>query len=235
MAEVRSLGYVVVEATDLDAWKAYACDLLGLQAVVDTPDRLLLRLDEKAYRVDIRRGDTDAVSAIGWEVKGQRELDELAKSLESNGYSVKRADSEAAELRRVSGLVEFDDPEGQRLELFWGLQEATDRFASPTGARFVTGAGGMGHIFQFVHDNDAYDKLYFDVLGFKLSDYIDFGPGMSGTFTHCNERHHSFAWAPAPFMPPGVGHLMFEVDELDFVGRAWRDRKSTRLNSSHVD
>ena len=221
MAEVRSLGYVVVEATDLDAWKAYACDLLGLQAVVDTPDRLLLRLDEKAYRVDIRRGDTDAVSSIGWEVKGQRELDELAKSLESNGYSVKRADSEAAGLRRVSGLVEFDDPEGQRLELFWGLQEATDRFASPTGARFVTGAGGMGHIFQFVHDNDAYDKLYFDVLGFKLSDYIDFGPGMSGTFTHCNERHHSFAWAPAPFMPPGVGHLMFEVDELDFVGRAW--------------
>lgn len=221
MAEVIGLGYAVVEARDLDAWKEFACDLLGMQATTHTADRLVLRLDDKAYRLDIRRGDADAVTVLGWEVKGPKELEELAQTLESNGYAVKRADAEAVRERKVSGLVEFDDPEGQRLELFYGLQKDRDRFVSPTGARFVTGTGGLGHAFQMVRDNEAYNTLYLDLLGFKLSDYIDFAAGMYGTFTHANARHHAFAWAPIPNAPQGVGHLMVEVDDLDLVGRAW--------------
>ncbi|MEV7289162.1 VOC family protein [Streptomyces sp. NPDC093252] len=221
MAEVTGLGYVVVDATDLGAWQEYACGLLGMQSAVDTADRLVLRIDHKAYRLDIRRADRDAVAAIGWEVRGPRELDALTRALEDGGYAVKRLGGEAAARRGVSGLAEFDDPDGQRLELFWGSREAADRFTSPTGAGFVTGTGGMGHVFQFVRDEAAHAKLYFDILGFRLSDHIDFGPGMSATFAHCNERHHSIAWAVAPGLPPGVGHLMFEVDELDHVGRAW--------------
>ncbi|MEV6424524.1 VOC family protein [Streptomyces sp. NPDC051662] len=220
MAEVIGLGYVVVEAQDLDAWRKFARDLLGLQPTVDTPDRLLLRMDEKAYRLDIRRGDTDQVTAIGWEVKGPKELEEIAARLESNGYSVKRATDDAVTRRQVSGLVEFDDPAGQRLELFWGLLEARQRFVSPTGARFVTGRGGMGHVFQFTDDGAAQGRLYQDILGFRLSDLIEFAPGASGTFLHANERHHSFAYASVPGLT-GFGHLMFEVTELDLVGRAW--------------
>ncbi|MFD4603826.1 VOC family protein [Streptomyces sp. NPDC058464] len=220
MAEVIGLGYVIVEARDLGAWRAFACDLLGLEPAVETPGRLLLRMDSKAYRVDIRHSDTDGVAVLGWEVRGPRELEEIAARLESDGYSVKRADEDAARARQVSGLVEFDDPTGQRLELFWGLTESKERFVSPTGARFVTGAGGMGHVFQFTADGAAQGRLYQELLGFRLSDFIDFGPGLSGTFLHANERHHSFAFASFPGLS-GVGHLMFEVDELDLVGRAW--------------
>jgi 3,4-dihydroxy-9,10-secoandrosta-1,3,5(10)-triene-9,17-dione 4,5-dioxygenase len=221
MAEVIGLGYVIVEASDLNAWKEFAVDLLGLQAVVHTPDRLVLRLDEKSYRVDIRRGDANTVTVLGWEVKGPRELEELVRSLESHGYSVKPAGSEAAKERKVSGLVEFDDPAGQRLELFWGLQEDRQRFVSPTGARFVTGPGGLGHAFQMVNDEAAHTRLYQEILGLRLSDYIDFDFGVTATFLHANERHHSFAYAAVPGLPPGVQHLMFEVDDLDLVGRAW--------------
>jgi 3,4-dihydroxy-9,10-secoandrosta-1,3,5(10)-triene-9,17-dione 4,5-dioxygenase len=220
VAEVIGLGYVVVETRDLDAWKAFACDLLGLQSALETPDRLLLRMDEKAYRLDIRRGDAEGDSVIGWEVKGPKELEEISALLESSGYSVKRASDDAVKERQVSGLVEFDDSEGQRLELFWGLMESKQRFVSPTGARFVTGQGGMGHVFQFATDGAAQSKLYQDLLGFKLTDFIDFGPGLSGTFLHANRRHHSFAFAPFPGLT-GIGHLMFEVDEIDLVGRAW--------------
>lgn len=220
MAAVNGLGYVLVEATDLDAWHAFACDLLGLQAAVREDNRLVLRLDEKAYRLDIRRSETDRVTALGWQVKGPNELEELVGRLESAGFAVKRADAELTRERQVMGLVSFTDPEGQELELFYGLQKHADRFASPTGARFVTGEGEMGHAFQMVHDNEAYNRLYLDVLGFKLSDYIHFGDSY-GTFTHANSRHHTFAWAPIPFLPPGVAHLMFEVDDLDLVGRAW--------------
>lgn len=221
MAAVRSLGYAIVSATDLVAWKEFAVDLLGLQVVEQTPDRLLLRMDEKAYRLDIRRSDTDEVSALGWEVTGPNELDELATRLERAGYAVKRQTTEAVRERQVSGLVAFDDPDGRRLELYYGLKNDRSRFVSPTGVTFVTGTGGLGHAFQFVSDDDAYTALYLDILGFRISDYIDFGPGAYGTFTHVNPRHHSFAWAPIPDASPGVAHLMFETSDIDFVGRAW--------------
>lgn len=221
MAAVRSLGYAIVSATDLDAWKEFAADLLGLQVVEHTADRLLLRMDEKAYRLDVRRSDTDEVSVLGWEVAGPKELEELATALERAGYAVKRQGADAVRDRLVSGLVAFDDPSGQRLELYYGLKNDRSRFVSPTGATFVTGTGGLGHAFQFVHDDDAYSALYLDILGFRISDYIDFGPGAYGTFTHVNPRHHSFAWAPVPDMPTGVAHLMFETDDIDLVGRAW--------------
>jgi 2,3-dihydroxybiphenyl 1,2-dioxygenase len=221
MAKIIGLGYAVIEASDLASWKSFACDLLGLQATTDTEERLTLRMDQKAMRLDIRRGDADAVTVLGWEVKGPRELEEMSAQLEAAGYAVKPGDANLAAERRVSALIQFDDPEGHRREVFYGQLQATDRFVSPTGARFVTGTGGLGHAFQMVRDNAAYTHLYLDVLGFELSDYIDFGPDLYGTFTHANARHHSFAWAPIDFLPSAVAHLMFEVDDLDLVGRAW--------------
>jgi 3,4-dihydroxy-9,10-secoandrosta-1,3,5(10)-triene-9,17-dione 4,5-dioxygenase len=46
MIDVRALGYVVVEATRVDAWRRYAQDRLGMQAL-DAPDgALYLKMDE---------------------------------------------------------------------------------------------------------------------------------------------------------------------------------------------
>jgi len=222
MASVVSLGYALISASDLAQWKAFAVDLLGLQIAEETDDRLLLRLDEKSYRLDIRRSSTDGgVTTLGWEVAGPRELDELCSSLEAAGFVIKPADGDTIAERMVSGLASFEDPDGLTLELFWGLKTDKDRFVSPTGARFKTGTGGFGHAFQMVSDEASYRHLYEDLLGFQLSDYIDFAPGLTGTFLHCNPRHHSFAHANIPGVPNHVNHLMFEVDDFDLVGRAW--------------
>ena len=221
MAQVRALAYAIVSATDLQAWETFAVELLGLQIAEKSEERLLLRMDEKSYRLDIRKGETDGVTTVGWEVGGPAELETLASRLESSGYAVKRwGQADARATRRVSGLISFNDPDGLETELVYGFNADKDPFVSPTGARFVTGVGGMGHVFQLVEDEDAYSRLYFDLLGFKLSDHIDFGP-LQGIFTHCNERHHSFAFAVIPNAPKGIGHLMIEVDDIDVVGRAY--------------
>jgi 2,3-dihydroxybiphenyl 1,2-dioxygenase len=219
MSSVVGLGYVVIGATDLDAWEHFACDLLGLQCVERSADRLLLRMDEMSYRLDIGRADQDQVQILGWEVRGETELRDLSARLEAEGYSVKVEDEGAAQQRKVSGLARFDDADGSSLELFYGLQKHRSKFVSPTGARFCTGVGGLGHAFQMVSDNEVFRKLYVDILGFRLSDHIDFAPGFFGTFLHCNPRHHSFAFVQAP--QGGVQHLMFEVDDIDTVGRAY--------------
>jgi 3,4-dihydroxy-9,10-secoandrosta-1,3,5(10)-triene-9,17-dione 4,5-dioxygenase len=213
------LGYVVVNTTNLQKWRAFGCDLLGLQAVDVSEDRMLLRMDEKSYRLDIRRSDSAGVDVVGWEVSSAADLEALSEALQAEGFAVKREGAEAASERMVTGLARFDDPDGQTIELFYGAKKDKDRFVSPTGARFSTGSNGMGHVFQLVSNEENFRHLYLDVLGFRLSDYIDFAPGAYGTFLHCNPRHHSFAYAVAP--EPGVNHLMFEVEDLDSVGRAY--------------
>ena len=219
-AEVRTLGYCIISTGDLVAWEAFACDLLGLQVADRTDERLRLRNDEKAYRLEVQRGDAEGVTVLGWEVDGAAELAELASRVEAAGYEVTREGSELARQRSVTELVSFTDPDGLRLELFYGQLNDKRKFVSPTGANFLTGDGGLGHVFQLVNEEEPFRHLYLDVLGFKLSDFIDFGP-IQATFTHCNERHHSFAFAPVPDAPKGIGHIMFEVDDIDIVGRAY--------------
>lgn len=223
MARVRSLGYVVVETTDLDKWVDFAT-LLGLQISEQSEDHLLLRMDHKAYRFRIEKGQTDRLTTYGWEVGGAADLEELSGRLTAAGYAVKQLSRDEARARQVTGLATFDDPDGTvAIELFHGLQESLQPFVSPLGARFVTGSGGLGHAFQLVEDWEAYRALYFDILGFHLSDHIDADPEgtVELTFLHCNPRHHSFAFAQIPGAPTAVGHIMLEVDDLDPVGRAY--------------
>jgi 2,3-dihydroxybiphenyl 1,2-dioxygenase len=221
-ASVKALGYAVVDTTDLEAWYRFGVELLGLQAAERTDDRLLLRMDEYAYRIDVRLADTDGVVALGWDVGNEAALDEITKRLADAGYAVSHLGDDAAAARQVDALARFRDPDDNYdFELFWGLRNSTERFVSATGASFVAGALGLGHAFQVVTDEAAYRRLFFDLLGFRLSDHIDMPGGVSGVFTHCNPRHHSFAFAASPSRPKGIGHLMLEVDDLDTLGRAY--------------
>jgi 3,4-dihydroxy-9,10-secoandrosta-1,3,5(10)-triene-9,17-dione 4,5-dioxygenase len=224
-ATVRSLGYAVVGAPDLEEWRNFATKVLGLQVVEAGPGALRLRMDEYLYRLQIDQSETHGVTTLGWEVSGPRELADLARRLEEAGYTVERPGPDAARARNVTELVRFQDPDGLDLELFYGLTNALDNFVSPTGNRFVAGRTlGLGHAFQLVKDPEAYLALYRDLLGFRLSDHIEVGPDAVATFLHCNPRHHSFAFVPTAqddrHRKQGVGHLMLESESIDGVGRA---------------
>lgn len=221
-AKVKALGYAVITATDLDEWVEFGSNLLGLQVAYRDDDRLLLRMDHYAYRIDVRRADEGGASVLGWDVGGPESLAELTARLTEAGYTVEQGSPELIEERKVVDVIRFRDPENIiDHELFWGLKSTTEKFISPTGAHFVAGDLGFGHAFQALHHgNEAYNTLFRDIYGFKLSDHIEM-PGDLGTFLHCNPRHHSFAFANAPHRSAGIGHFMFEIDDLDTLGRAW--------------
>lgn len=220
-ATVKALGYAIIGTEDLDDWVAFGADLLGMQVAHRDEERLLLRIDHYAYRLDVRRGEPGA-RALGWETGGPEALAELAQRLTDAGYDVEQASPELCEERRVMDLVRFRDPEGLiDHELYWGMRSETAKFVSPRGHTFVADELGLGHAFMALHQGkQAHDTLFKEIFGFRLSDHIDM-PSDVGTFLHCNPRHHSFAYANAPHRKPGIGHLMFEIDDLDALGRAW--------------
>jgi 3,4-dihydroxy-9,10-secoandrosta-1,3,5(10)-triene-9,17-dione 4,5-dioxygenase len=99
---------------------------------------------------------------------------------------------------------------------------------TPYAARFVTGDQGMGHVVLPVGDDEAALEFYRDTLGFRLRDsmsmpgeFVGKDPGSKAwlRFLGINPRHHSLAFLPMPNDAKCV-HIMFEVEDLDDVGRA---------------
>lgn len=223
MSTVEALGYVRLNAPDIGSWRSYATDILGLQVAEDvsaaTGDKsLYLKQDDRSYRLAIDPGDP-GVPTFGWEVAHRGALDEVAALLDAAGVDVEEASAEYAQSRQTVGMIRCNDPAGNKCEFYYGATSDKNAFVSPTGARFTTGDMGIGHAFVMVPDGKAFEQFYAR-LGFKVSDYIQFGPGAAATFMHCNARHHTLAFVEIPNVS-NLLHLMLEVDEIDTVGRSW--------------
>ncbi|WP_314615055.1 VOC family protein [Streptomyces stackebrandtii] len=228
--DIRALGYLRLETTDLDAWRRYALDVLGMvQATGTTDDTLLLRVDDRAYRIAIQAGDSDRLLAAGWEVANAAALAEAAAELEAAGVTVKAADDAELAERRVQGLIHLTDPCGNPLEIYWGQAQDHTPLGTPYGNRFVTGDLGLGHVVLPVPDIETSLDFYENLLGFQLRDSMKLPPQAVPTaaeqrdfhwmhFLSPNGRHHSLGLYPGA-LPPGIVHFMVELETLDDVGR----------------
>jgi 3,4-dihydroxy-9,10-secoandrosta-1,3,5(10)-triene-9,17-dione 4,5-dioxygenase len=211
---IRSLGYLRVSATDMDAWRTYGLKVLGMiEGRGNVPGALYLRMDDFPARLVIVPGEKDALAASGWEAEHEAGLAEVAARLDRAGVPYKQGTPEELADRQVTELITFEDPSGNGLEVFHGVALQHRRVVSPYGHRFVTGEQGLG--------------FYRDVLGFRLRDSMRLPPESVGRpaggppawlrFFGCNPRHHSLAFLPMP-TPTGIVHLMIEVENSDDVG-----------------
>ncbi|HLJ18713.1 MAG TPA: VOC family protein [Stellaceae bacterium] len=221
MGTAAKLGYLGLEVSDLDAWRRFARELLGLAIGAPRPDGALpLRMDGHAHRFLLHQGPMDDIAYIGWELSGPRSLDTLAGELEGAGVPICSGTREEVAARGVAGLIRFEDPNGIRTELFHGPDMASDVFVSERmRSGFRTGDQGMGHVLLNARSTAETERFYRDVLGFTLTDYVDSHP-LHAVFLHVNPRHHSLAFAELP-IKKRLHHVMLEVNSIDDVGTAF--------------
>lgn len=229
MSPIRSLGYLRISSPDPGSWRDFGTKLLGMtEGRGPEPGAVYLRMDDFPARLVIVPGQTDRLLASGWEVAAEADLAAIAQSLDRAGVPAKAGTPEELAVRRVAGLLRFDDPSGHALEVFWGASLDSRPAFSPYGIRFVTGEMGMGHVVIPAADDAAAMAFYTEVLGFRLRDTMSlpgelFGrpPGTAAMmrFLGVNARHHSLALGPMT-SPAGCIHVMIEVATLDDVGRA---------------
>ncbi|HET8613534.1 MAG TPA: VOC family protein [Sphingomonas sp.] len=224
---VRSLAYILVESTDLDAWRRFGCDVMGLQLVDGPEGALSFRMDDRPFRIRIRSGERDRFAGAGLEIPSREAFEATVEGLRRAGMAVEQGAAEQAAERHVEAYVSCADPAGNPLELCWGNTVAGTPFVSPVGVPgFVTGEMGMGHV---VLPTDRYDEtraFYKDLLGFGDSDsmrvHFPGGPptGLGMSFMHASgPRHHTVAVGEFP-APSGMIHAMVEVPSIDDVGLA---------------
>ncbi|HYH92151.1 MAG TPA: VOC family protein [Candidatus Saccharimonadales bacterium] len=215
--DIRALSYVGIETADTAAWASFATDVLGMPVVRPAGDdsRLLLRMDERSYRFDVRQGSTDRMLWLGWEVSSKADLDAAETELRAAGVPVERGSADESKERGIVDFIRFEDPAGNRQEVFYG-QEADFRALQLTRPMdgYLTGELGMGHAVIGVPNFRESLDFYTDVLGFRVSDtFRDFM-----AFLHCNPRHHSLALVGTD--KPGLRHIMLETRSIDDVGSA---------------
>jgi 3,4-dihydroxy-9,10-secoandrosta-1,3,5(10)-triene-9,17-dione 4,5-dioxygenase len=239
--KVLSLGYLGIGAPDPQQWLTYGTEILGLMPARALPGEdwgvpmvgsgpasggsgvgedgsVYLKMDEQQWRIAVHPSQDNAgLMYMGLELAGAQELREAVLELQGQDIKAEMGSAEQARQRSVSGIAYTQDPAGNKIELYYGPTKDFN-FESPRQMQFLTGDKGLGHMNLFVADLDACRSFYSDLLGFKLSDYMEFAPGMSVEFYHCNGRHHTLGLSKVGDLN-ALHHLMLETTDIDMVGR----------------
>ncbi|MBO9521577.1 MAG: VOC family protein [Nocardioidaceae bacterium] len=217
---IRQLGYLGLGSTDLPSW-AYLLGLVGCDVVQHDQERLLARVDDRAWRIAVTRSEDDDVAYLGWEVEDETALAALVARLAERGVRAQPATAAELAARGVRQLAWILDPEGVRLELYCGASTG-EPFRSPWSASFVTGDLGLGHaVLVTQHYRETID-FYVELLGMRVTDRIVTTEGLHATFLRCNPRHHSLALVDGGAEVPQrrLHHFLLEAAQLNDVGRA---------------
>ena len=225
--QFKALSYLLVHSSDLDQWQDFGQNIIGAQAQRTHKGDLLLKLDERDYRVFISSAEVDRLAACGWEVSDASALERVKQRIHAAGIEVEQADRQLCQARQVQGLILFTDPSGNRHEVSYGYSGKDLPFRSELAlGGFVTGSMGMGHVALPAPQNyDQSLQFFTQVLGFGISDVFDFQSEPDAPVTRIrflyadNARHHSIALAEMPH-PAGCIHAMLEVSSMSDVGKA---------------
>ena len=77
--KVSKLAYVGAHASDMDSWRKYGPEVLGMELGRESSDNLIyLRADERHHRLSIHPGESDDIAYIGWEVANHEALEVVA-------------------------------------------------------------------------------------------------------------------------------------------------------------
>ena len=224
---VSELGYLVVGTTDLGAWRKFAERVIGAMVVDGPQGGLYIKIDQWQHRILVVENDREQLLASAWSARDEQNYVKIRERFETAGIAFEDLGKDALALRDVAAAFSFDDPGGNRHEIFWGRAADGERFISPVGVeRFVTGDLGLGHVvLPTGQDFDGCVKFWKDVMGVGLSDFALRRTGNGDEerrvhFYHLpNARQHSIAFAEVD-VPQKLLHFMFEVETLDEVGHA---------------
>lgn len=226
------LGYVAIETNKISDWKRFGRDAIGMHLDDMAPDTVRFRLDDNECRVLLRRGPTEDVVALGWQLDGHATFDEISRRVADHGVPSVEGTDEEAKLRGVERFLRFAGPHGLTQEVYTTARTAPLSLDIP-GSGFVTGAGGMGHVALTTKKPHLVRGYYNHVFDARLSDYIDetiSGMKFKIRFLRVNERHHSVAIASVNALPLNpirtrIQHVNIQVASLDDMVASYQRTK----------
>lgn len=209
MIELRDIHGLRIGTSDLDKAEQFCTDIVGLQAIHRTDDRLYLRSDHRHHSLCYFKGKAGD-HTVAFELKDWEGLDRALAELEAAGVPCGRGSAEEAEDRFTHEFGWFNDPTGNRIELLVRPYEAN----RPYHPSRPTGITGFGHIGLNTTDPARDQGFWLQHFNARVSDWIGPAP-----LIRVKAQHHQLALFPTK--GPGIQHVNHQVESIDDLMRAF--------------
>jgi catechol 2,3-dioxygenase-like lactoylglutathione lyase family enzyme len=206
MIQARRLGHAAFETPDLDKAIHHYTDVTGLVLISRNRDQAFLSTRMGQLAVELNRGAQARCTKLAFEIAPDCDFVDAARQLSQHGLKPEqRSDSTPG----IAKVISFADPKGTTIELFsqWGNLGKHDQAAG-------AGALKLGHLAFMVPDPKAIASFYEQVLGFRVSDWIE----DLFVFLRCNPDHHTVNFIKGETVT--MHHFAFELRDFAHIQNA---------------
>lgn len=203
---VKRVSHIALKTNNVGLQADFYAGMVGLSETRrDAAGRVYLCCNANHYAVVLIPSAELGLDHYALEVGGPGALESTAAALTHAGVPYER--EEAGETDQGISL-RLRDPDGFVVELVEGMTHVTSNDGKPT---FLPQK--LGHLSLRVRDCKRSAAFYSDVLGFRVSDWVD----DTVLWMRCNTDHHGLAFAKADWAM--LHHFAFEVADFSCLGR----------------
>jgi len=202
---ITRASHVVSRVRDLEASRAFYCDLLGLVVSDENATTLWLRgLEEACHHSVVLKLGEPAVERVGMRVLTEDDLDLLQAHFAAAGFPTKWV-----EVAYQGRTLHTTDPAGTPLEFCATMQTRARLFAHADryhGACVLR----LDH-FQVVTPKVRESLEFYNGMGFRLSEYVVSNGNLDMIFLQRKGNPHDIVFANS--QGPRLHHCAFQVPE----------------------
>jgi 2,3-dihydroxy-p-cumate/2,3-dihydroxybenzoate 3,4-dioxygenase len=179
-------------------------DIFGLQRVADQDGEIAFRSDDRFRTVSLGQNSADGAS-VGIEVWDDTALEEIARRLRENGFTVKEASVSDCRRRYVQSALLTEDASGNRIDLVVRPTRSGRRYFPSRDAGIVA-----LHSVCLRTTEHTRDLAFWRALGAEVSDWVG-----DIAYLRIDGLHHRIALYPSK--RNGLLYAAFEVEALDQI------------------
>lgn len=212
------LGYCRLQCSDLAASRTFYTDLVGMEQALEHEGSVWLRCSEKPYDLILEAGSGGGLSAVGFELESDADIEAAAAIAHHLELGPVWADAAICKAMRVRRSLRFTDPvSGVEIDFYVDQAKSEQPFESK-----LTKIARLGHVVLNVSDLEASHRFWVDDFGFAVSDRVE---GVA-EWLRCwpNPLHHSLALLQAETNT--LHHINFMVTDVDDIGTAMNRMKA---------
>lgn len=206
MIKAKRVRHATFATPDMARQVDYYQSVVGLGVISREQNRVYLATDSDQLALVLETGDAPSCTRITLEIAPDIDLADLGAQLAAKGI---RSDIRSDPAPGIKQALTFVDFEGTGIELVTGWTPTPA--AEPIGG---LAAGKFGHAAFYTRDPRAASTFYADVLGFRVSDWIE----ENFVFMRCGFDHHSVNFARGEARR--LHHLAFELRDAAHMHQA---------------
>ncbi len=219
---ILRLSHVDITVTDLELAAAYYTQVMGLDMVERTDDRLFLKCwDERDHHcVAIRHSTRVGLDRFAYKVEHTDDLEVFETRIERAGGIVERVAKDVGQ----GESIRFETPSGHEMELVKDIVKVGGRLPLTNPRPYPEGLIGIAppridHLLVTAEEVGETSRFFQEVLDFRLTEQmLDGGGHQTIAFLERGHRPHDIAFAQG--VNGGLHHMSFWLDDWDHVRRA---------------